>query len=92
VIPDFLNLEPNQAIQLGSSYPLMIDRLQENHVLAVSDPNVALVSSEPPFAIIPRRQGRALLYVFKRFGVEVDPQNPEKNGRLVMDIPFRVTA
>jgi hypothetical protein len=90
--PNFLNFEPNQAIQLGSPYPLMIERLQADHVLAVSDPNVALVSSEPPFAIIPRRQGRALLYVFKRFGVAVDPDNQDKNGRLVMDIPFRVTA
>jgi hypothetical protein len=91
-LPIFLNLEPNQEIPLGSPYPLWIDNLQKDHTLAVSDPNVALVTLDPPFYIYPKKQGRALLYIFKRFGPDVDPTNPDKNSRLVMDMPFRITA
>ena len=90
--PIFHNLLPNQTIPLGAQYQLMVSNLQQNHTLRISDPNVALVTDEPPYVIIPKRQGRALLYVYKRFGNVSDPHNQYRDSSLVMDIPFRVTT
>ena len=77
-LPQFLNLVANQAIPLGTPYLVMFQYLRPNHVLQVSDPSVALISSEPPYLLQPRRQGSALLLVLD-------------HTHRVIDLPFRVT-
>ena len=90
--PRFLNLAPNQAVSLGSPYPLIIQDMRLPYVLRTSDPDIALVSQEPPYLLQPRRQGSALLLVIDTQGnVGRGTKEEPVNQRLVMDIPFRVT-
>lgn len=90
-LPIVKNLIANQSIQLGSPYQLIIEQLQTSHTLAISDPNIALVSMDQPYLIYPRRQGRVMLYIFdKRLDEQVTGLT--HNGRLIAEIPFRVTA
>ena len=88
-LPRFLNIQPNQVLPLGSQYPLMIEHLQLHHVLRVSDPNVALVTSEPPYIVQPRKAGSALLLILDRSRVLGLTEDGREN-QLVVDLPFRV--
>jgi hypothetical protein len=90
-LPTFLNLSPNQKIPLGQDFTLLIQNMQLKHSLGISDPNIALISSEPPWYIQPRRQGTVLLYLFD--STLPTGQNPAtgKKNNLVLDIPFKVT-
>lgn len=85
-LPRFLNFLPNQEIPLGTSYPLFIEGMLLQYYLGVSDPSVALVTSEPPYILQPRKQGKALLLVIARHNMA----NPAAPG-YIMDIPFIVT-
>jgi hypothetical protein len=89
--PTFLNLVPNQGISLGMAYPLLIENMQLKHTLGVSNPNIALVSSNPPWYIQPRRQGTALLYLFDSTLPATQNHATGANNQLVLDIPFRIT-
>lgn len=90
--PKITNLSPNQGIPLGLPYPVYISNMRLNHRLACSDPNVALVSAEPPYFIYPRAQGRALLLVLDTTQAEggTTVATPA-NKQLVLDFPFRIT-
>lgn len=93
-LPTFFNFTPNQAIPLGQPYQLFIKNLRTTHRLAISDPNVALVTMEPPFYLYPKRQGRAILHVFDD-SIPLDTRTPQtedsqRNPQLVMELPFRV--
>lgn len=89
-IPRFFNLRPNQEIPLGTAYPLLVEGMLIRYYLGVSDPSVALVTSDPPYMIQPRSQGKALLLVIDR---SADAENTlsGKNASYVTDIPFIVT-
>lgn len=88
-IPRFFNLSPNQEIPLGMPYPLLVEGMLMEYYLGVSDPSVALVTSEPPYILQPRSQGKALLLVIDRF-VNVD-NSSVRSPSYVTDIPFIVT-
>lgn len=90
-IPNFLNLQPNQGIPLGLPYNLLIQNMQLKHSLGVSDPSVALVTSQPPFLIEPRRQGSCLLYLFDSTLPAGQDLKTGRKKNLVLDIPFKVT-
>ena len=88
LIPRFLNLMPNQEIPLGTSYPIMVEGMLYNYYLGVSDPSVALVTSEPPYVLQPRAQGKALLLVIDRSAVPNNGTNKEKSSCYIADVPF----
>jgi hypothetical protein len=88
-IPVFRNLMPNQDIHLGSVYPLLIEGMLTEYYLGVADPSVALVSSEPPYTIQPRKQGRTLLIVRDRGAPDVGGQIEPARG-YITDIAFGV--
>jgi len=90
VIPRFLNLTPNQEIPLGMAYPLLIDGMLFQYYLGVSDPNIALVTSEPPYMIQPISQGRALLLVIDRTANADTGADRYKSSCYVTDIPFTI--
>jgi len=79
-MPRFLNLVPNQGIPLGMAYPLYIEDMLTDYFLGVADPSVALVTSEPPYLLQPKKQGATLLLVQDRAGKD----------RHLTDIAFRV--
>jgi hypothetical protein len=85
-VPRFYNLAPNQEIPLGSAYPLMVDGMLLEYYLGVSDPNVAVVSSEPPYVLQPKAQGKSLLLVIDRHHV-----SKNNDSGYITDIPFIVT-
>lgn len=87
-IPTFLNLQPNQEISLGSAYPLLIEGMLLDYYLGVSDPSVALVTSEPPYLLQPKAQGRSLLLVIDRTANADNGLNMKKSNCYVTDIPF----
>jgi len=89
-IPTFINLSPNQEIPLGLSYPLLINGMLEQYYLGVSDPNVALVTSEPPYVLQPRAQGNALLLVIDR-SVNSKSDIGTTSASYITDIPFIIT-
>lgn len=90
--PEFLNFSVNQAVSLGQPYQLIIQNMRKSYFLAVSNPDIALVTMEPPYILQPRRQGTALLLVLDRAGPQGRGYEEEPvNQSLVMDIPFRVT-
>ena len=89
-IPSFMNLLPNQDIPLGAAYPLMINGMLKNYYLGVSDPTVALVTSEPPYLLQPRKQGRALLLVIDRSAPLESTSTTLKSSSYITDIPFIV--
>jgi len=89
-IPEVLNLAVGQSIPLGLAYTLLIQNMQLKHSLGTSNPNIALVSSEPPWYLQPRRQGEAVLYIFD----SSLPSTQDEYGKrrdLVLDIPFKIT-
>jgi hypothetical protein len=91
-LPRVLNLEPNQSIQLGMPYTLLIENMQLKHTLGVSDPSVALVSmSEPLWYLQPRRQGNCTLYIFDSTLPMNKDAYPATKQNLVVDIPFKVS-
>jgi len=87
-IPRILNLAPNQEVPLGSRYPLMIEGMLRDYYLGVSDPSVALVTSEPPYVLQPRSQGKCLLLVLDRTANAESGVNRDKNSCYVHDVPF----
>jgi len=87
-IPRFLNFTPNQEIPLGGSYPLLIEGMLLDYYLGVSDPSVALVTSEPPYMLQPRAQGRCLLLVIDRSAKANDGTNITKSSGYITDVPF----
>lgn len=89
-IPRFMNLLPNQEIQLGAAYPLFVEGMLDRYYLGVSDPSVALVTSEPPYVLQPRAQGKSLLLVIDRSANADNSLNREKSSCYVTDIPFMV--
>lgn len=88
-LPRFFNLIPNQEIKLGEPYPLMVDGMLDSYYLGVSDPSIALVTSEPPYILQPRAQGKALLLVSDRSVVVKVPERTKQAG-YIMDVPFIV--
>ena len=88
-MPIFLNLVPNQELPLGSAYPLYIEGMLPEYYLGVADPSVALVSSEPPYTIQPRRQGRTLLVVRDNSAPDVGGSVEPARG-YITDLAFRV--
>lgn len=92
IIPRFLNLSPNQNIQLGYPYTLLIENMTFDYTLGTSDPNIALVTSTPPYILQPRRQGKCLLLVYSTANKTVDiPFENQPSKNLLMDVPFNVT-
>jgi len=89
-IPQVLNLQPNEGVPLGYPLQLMIRNMGLNHYLGVSDPNVALISSEAPWYLQPRRQGKALLYIFDSRLPQGQDLITGRKKNLIVDIPFRV--
>ena len=90
-IPSVLNLQPNQSISLGSQYPLLIDGMTIDHYLAVSDPTIALVTSEPPYVLQPKSQGQCLLLVIDRSITTNETDiSLKKLPCCVADVPFLV--
>jgi hypothetical protein len=90
-LPTFYNLIPNQEISLGMPYRLLVEGMLQQYYLGVSDPSIALVTSEPPYSLQPKAQGKALLLVIDRF-VDADLKNSiVKSPSYVMAIPFIVT-
>lgn len=90
--PFFLNFTDNQALSLGQPYHLIVQYMRDSYYLAVSNPDIALVTMEPPYILQPRRQGTALLLVLDRRGPKGRGDKDEPmNQSLIMDIPFRVT-
>lgn len=87
-IPRFLNLRPNQEIPLGTAYPIMVEGMLERYYLGVSDPSVALVTSEPPYVLQPRAQGKSLLLVIDRSATLDSGTTREKSTCYITDIPF----
>ena len=85
-LPRFLNLQPNQEISLGTSYPLLIEGMLDTYYLGVSDPSVALVTSEPPYILQPRAQGRSLLLVVDRNVAATE--SSERSACYITDVPF----
>jgi len=85
-LPRFLNLQPNQEIPLGAAYPLLIDGMLDTYYLGVSDPSVALVTSEPPYILQPRAQGRSLLLVVDRNAA--DTGLSDRSACYITDVPF----
>jgi len=89
-IPRFLNLVPNQEIPLGSGYPLLIEGMLLNYYLGVSDPSVALVTSEPPYVLQPKRQGKCLLLVIDRSEKMETGDTRNKSVCYITDVPFTI--
>lgn len=89
-IPRFLNLLPNQDIPLGSGYQLMVEGMLLNYYLGVSDPSVALVTSEPPYVIQPRAQGKCLLLVIDRSANAENGDTKHKSSCYITDVPFNI--
>jgi len=91
ILPEFLNFPPNSKLPLGQPLQLFIDKLQLYHTLAISNPNIATITSKPPYYLVPRSQGKALIYVYTPTqGVGFDTtKNAERS--LLMDVPFSVT-
>lgn len=89
-LPKFLNIRPNQEIPLGMSYPIMVEGMLDTYYLGVSDPSVALVTSEPPYLLQPRAQGKALLLVINRSANAENATTKQKSASYVADIPFIV--
>jgi hypothetical protein len=87
-IPRFYNLIPNQEIPLGASYPLLIEGMLPEYYLGVSDPSVALVTSEPPYMIQPKAQGRSLLLVIDREVPADGGLDITQSSCYVTDVPF----
>jgi hypothetical protein len=90
--PKVMNLAANQAISLGSQYPLVVVNLRTHQYLATSDPNIVTVTDEPPFTLMPRRAGKALLYILDRTLDCSQDLTTGKKKNLILDIPFRVTV
>lgn len=90
-IPRFYNLVPNQEIPLGAQYPLLVEGMLQQYFLGVSDPSVALVTSEPPYILQPKSQGKALLLVIDRFEDDATINSRIKSPSYITDIPFIVT-
>ena len=90
-IPRFYNLVPNQEIPLGASYPILVEGMLRQYYLGVSDPSVALVTSEPPYVLQPKSQGKALLLVIDRFEDDATINSRIKSPSYITDIPFIVT-
>lgn len=92
VLPEVLNLQPNQKISLGSAYQLVIRHMTYSQRLTVSDPRVALVNQEQPFFLQPRAQGKAILYILdSALPQGEDLTNDQQNKQMVLAIPFEVT-
>lgn len=89
-IPRFLNLESNQEIPLGTSYPLLVEGMLERYYLGVSNPSVALVTSEPPYILQPKAQGRSLLLVIDRDARADNGLNVERSACYITDVPFQI--
>jgi hypothetical protein len=90
--PFFMNFAENQNIPLGTPYQILVHNMRKDYYLAVSNPDIALVTMDPPYILQPRRQGTALLLVMDRRGPKGRGTDLEPvNESLVMDIPFRVT-
>lgn len=89
--PVVLNLRPNQELSLGATYPLLIEGMNYNYYLSVSDPRIALVTSEPPYVLQPKAQGQCLLLINDR-NVSTDLMNNNnlKNPSCVAEISFFV--
>ena len=89
-LPTFHNFQANQSIFLGTSYPILVEGMLPTYYLGVSDPNVALVTSEPPYILQPKAQGKALLLVIDRAAHFDTGSNTKQSNSFVMDIPFVV--
>lgn len=89
-LPRFLNLSPNQEIPLGASYQIMVEGMLNTYYLGVSDPSVALVTSEPPYLLQPKSQGKALLLVIDRSANAENATTKIKSAGYVADLPFIV--
>jgi hypothetical protein len=89
-LPRFLNLAEGQQIPLGSAYPVLVDGMLDRYYLGVSDPSVALVTSEPPYFIQPKAQGKALLLVIDRSAPAENASTRSKSSGYVTDVPFLV--
>ena len=89
--PNILNLRSNQEIPLGSPYPLLIEGMALNYYLGVSDPRIALVTSEPPYILQPKAQGQCLLLINDRnINMDMMDTNPKKVSCCVADVSFVV--
>jgi hypothetical protein len=91
-LPIFYNFHPNQQISLGTAYPILVEGMLPNYYLGVSDPNIALVTSEPPYVLQPKAQGKALLLVINRSAniIDTGPIIKQSNS-YIMDIPFVIS-
>lgn len=85
-IPTFYNLTPNHEIQLGLQYPLYVGGMLVDYRLGVEDPSIALVTSEPPYVLQPRAQGRTRLLVLDKGATYV--VGMDKSYNYVADVPF----
>lgn len=90
-LPIFLNFVPNQALVLGATYQLFIKYLRPTQTLRISDPNIALITDEPPWLIQPRRVGKALLLMYNTsLPTYHTPEEAFRASNLILDIPFRI--
>lgn len=87
-IPKFLNLVPNQEIPLGTSYPLYLEGMLDVYKLGVEDPSIALVTSEAPYVLQPRAQGRTRLLVLDHGATFDGGQARDKSYNYITDVPF----
>lgn len=90
-LPKFLNLDPNQEISLGTSYPLYLEGMLTIYKLGIEDPSIALVTSEPPYIIQPRSQGRTRLLVLDKTAPYDGGRPRDKSYNYITDVPFVIT-